>query len=105
MLISHPFGVGVGFRGFVGPCAYGADVDVDAMLQVATRLAREAGDLAVARIATATAFSKGDAGDLVTEADRESETLIVQGIHDHFPDHAVLGEETGLHGGIEAEVR
>lgn len=75
------------------------------MLHLATRLARKAGDLAVERISTATAFSKGDAGDLVTEADHESEALIVQGIRDRFPDHAVLGEETGLHGATGAEVR
>ena len=108
-LAGHPAEVLVVFSttgaGSVGPRAYGADVDVDAMLQLATRLAREAGDLAVARITTATAFSKGDAGDLVTEADRESEALIVRGIRERFPEHAVLGEETGLHGAVASEVR
>src|SRR5688572_27186052 len=31
--------------------------------------------------------------DLVTEADSATEKLIVQIIHEHFPDHAILAEE------------
>jgi len=38
---------------------------------------------------------KGDA-DLVTAADRKSETLIRQRIRERWPDHDVLGEEEGL---------
>ncbi len=37
---------------------------------------------------------KGDV-NLVTVADRESEALIKQMIHAHFPTHQILGEETG----------
>lgn len=33
---------------------------------------------------------------LVSEADRESEDTIKRLIHDQFPDHQILGEETGL---------
>jgi len=38
---------------------------------------------------------KGDA-DLVTEADRNSETLIRKRIHEKWPKHDILGEENGL---------
>jgi myo-inositol-1(or 4)-monophosphatase len=37
---------------------------------------------------------KGEA-DLVTEADRNSEALIIRRVHEQFPTHAVLGEESG----------
>ena len=35
-------------------------------------------------------------GDLVTEADRQSEQAILQCLSDHFPDHQFLAEESGL---------
>ncbi len=35
--------------------------------------------------------------DLVTIADRESETAILEAITGRFPDHAVLSEEAGWH--------
>lgn len=37
---------------------------------------------------------KGEA-DLVTEADRNSEALIIRRVREQFPTHAVLGEESG----------
>ena len=37
---------------------------------------------------------KGEA-DLVTEADRQSEALIIRLVREQFPTHAVLGEESG----------
>jgi myo-inositol-1(or 4)-monophosphatase len=46
---------------------------------------------------------KGDA-DLVTEADRASEKLIVERLHTLFPDHGVYGEE-GTRSNIEGEYR
>ncbi len=38
---------------------------------------------------------KGSPGNLVTEADRESEACIKKILEAHFPDHDILGEETG----------
>jgi myo-inositol-1(or 4)-monophosphatase len=35
-------------------------------------------------------------GDLVTEADQQSEKVILQWITKHFPDHQILAEESGL---------
>jgi myo-inositol-1(or 4)-monophosphatase len=36
--------------------------------------------------------------DLVTQADRESEAAIKALLHEHFPDHAVVAEESGAEG-------
>lgn len=41
---------------------------------------------------------KGRSGDLVTVADRQSEVAVLDVIHRHCPDHAVLAEESGLLG-------
>ena len=38
---------------------------------------------------------KGSAYDIVTEADKASEQLILDYLHSHFPDHAILSEESG----------
>ena len=38
---------------------------------------------------------KGRPGDLVTEADKASEAAILEIIQRHFPDHAILAEESG----------
>lgn len=46
---------------------------------------------------------KGDV-DLVTEADRASEKLIGQRLHEAFPDHGVYGEE-GTRSGLDSEYR
>ena len=38
---------------------------------------------------------KGSAYDIVTEADKGSERVILDTIHERYPDHAILSEETG----------
>ncbi len=38
---------------------------------------------------------KGSAFDIVTEADKASERIIIDYLHNHFPDHAILSEESG----------
>ncbi|MEM1241434.1 MAG: inositol monophosphatase family protein [Cyanobacteria bacterium P01_H01_bin.26] len=38
---------------------------------------------------------KGRSGDLVTEADRASETAVLAVIERHYPSHAILAEESG----------
>jgi len=56
-------------------------------------IAREAGDLLMSHFRRHVKIEyKGDA-DLVTIADRQSETLILERIRKHFPDHDVMGEE------------
>lgn len=65
-------------------------------LETATDIAREAGSLLAHFYERRIGFElKGDF-DLVTEADRQSEALVVERLKSHFPSHAVLGEEGGL---------
>lgn len=45
-----------------------------------------------------TVQEKGLAGDLVTEADRQCESLILDILERHCPDHAILAEESGYQG-------
>jgi myo-inositol-1(or 4)-monophosphatase len=39
----------------------------------------------------------------VTEADRQSEKLVIERLHQHFPTHSIVAEETGGHAGTSAE--
>ncbi|MBF2098502.1 MAG: inositol monophosphatase [Gloeomargaritaceae cyanobacterium C42_A2020_066] len=45
-----------------------------------------------------TIAEKGRPGDLVTAADRESETAVLEVLQRHCPDHSILAEESGRHG-------
>ena len=40
-------------------------------------------------------MDKGNAYDIVTEADKASERLILDYLHSRYPDHAILSEESG----------
>ena len=64
-------------------------------VEIAAEIARESGtcisDFARRRIG----FELKGAYDLVTEADRTSERLIVERLRQHFPTHAILAEEGG----------
>lgn len=75
------------------------------MRDLAVRLAQEAGELAVVEAATVEALVKGAGGDVVTRVDYEAERRIIAGIVAAYPDHAVLGEESGWRGSAEAEFR
>ena len=44
----------------------------------------------------------GQRVNLVTDADRASEALVLEFLKKQFPDHAVLGEESGISGGSSA---
>jgi myo-inositol-1(or 4)-monophosphatase len=70
----------------------------------ASRIALEAGALLrdFYRKGVATEY-KGDV-DLVTEADRASEKLIVERLHEAFPQHGIYGEE-GTRAHLESEYR
>jgi myo-inositol-1(or 4)-monophosphatase len=69
---------------------------VPAFEDVARDAATRAGALLRARwsVPPATAF-KSDIVDLVTDADRDAEQLIVETLRAAFPDHAVVAEESG----------
>ncbi len=66
-------------------------------LETAESIAREAGAILLDFLARRVGFQlKGDF-DLVTDADRASEKLIVKLLNGHFPDHGIIAEEGGGH--------
>ena len=68
-----------------------------AYLETAMEIAREAGALLANFFERRIPFElKGDF-DLVTEADRASEKLVVERLRTHFPSHGIVAEEGGGH--------
>lgn len=68
-----------------------------AYLETAVEIAREAGALLANFFERRVGFElKGDF-DLVTEADRASEKLVVERLRSHFPSHGIVAEEGGGH--------
>ncbi len=73
---------------------------VHALLNIAVRAARRAGEVIVRslnRLEALTVTSKGR-NDYVTEVDRAAEREIIGIIHRHYPEHAILAEESGASG-------
>ncbi len=66
-------------------------------LDTAVEIAREAGALVADFFARGIPFELKGEYDLVTEADRASERLIVERLTRHFPTHAIVAEEGGGH--------
>ena len=74
-----------------------------ALLNIAVRAARRAGEVIVRslnRLDALTVTSKGR-NDFVSEVDRSAEQEIIGVIRRHYPDHAVLAEESGASGQSE----
>lgn len=70
------------------------------MLNIAIRAARAAGDVIVRnmdRIDRLT-IEKKQRNDYVSEVDRQAEAAIIQILAKAYPDHAIIAEESGLHG-------
>lgn len=79
---------------------HGAPVDLDVCLQVAISAAEDAGKVALRHFRGDYAVRDKAAGgpgrfDPVTRADEEIEHLLRREILSAFPDHAILGEESG----------
>lgn len=74
-----------------------SSISVDnSFLEVAVAAARQAGAVLQTQFGAARRVSyKGSPTNLVTEMDRRAEALIIESIRAHFPDHAVLAEESG----------
>jgi myo-inositol-1(or 4)-monophosphatase len=70
------------------------------ILETASRIAREAGALLLPYYHRGVPVEYKGEVDIVTEADRASESLIVKRLGEHFPDHAVVAEEGGGHSGL-----
>jgi myo-inositol-1(or 4)-monophosphatase len=66
-------------------------------------LAREAGTLLADRLDGPREIAYKHKADLVTDADRASEALIVERVRAAFPDAAILGEEGGVYSGSNNE--
>jgi myo-inositol-1(or 4)-monophosphatase len=64
-------------------------------VEIAAEIARESGTRISEFARRRIGFELKGAYDLVTEADRTSEQLIVERLRQHFPTHAILAEEGG----------
>lgn len=77
-------------------------------LQSAIELARAAGDVLKHYAHREKHVEFKGRANLVTIADKESEALIIRGIRERYPDHAILAEESGAltaQGNIQAPFR
>ena len=73
-------------------------------LEIATEAALAAGAVLQGYLGKLDAVvEKGRPGDLVTEADKASEAVILEILRRHFPSHAILAEESGKLGNTESE--
>ena len=71
-----------------------------ALLNIAVRAARNAGEVIIRslnRLESLTITSKGR-NDFVSEVDHAAEQEIIKVIHKHYPNHAILAEESGRSG-------
>jgi myo-inositol-1(or 4)-monophosphatase len=66
-------------------------------LEIAVEIARESGALVANYHQRHIPFETKGEFDLVTEADRASERLIVERLRSHFPAHGIVAEEGGGH--------
>jgi myo-inositol-1(or 4)-monophosphatase len=66
-------------------------------LEKAVEIAREAGALLANYFERRVTFEVKGEFDLVTEADRASEKLVVERLRSYFPSHAIVAEEGGGH--------
>lgn len=69
------------------------------MVDFTIDLAHRAGALLLAATERERSFTPKQHADLVTDADRASEDLIVAALRERFPTHAILAEEGGDHPG------
>ena len=70
------------------------------MLNIAIRAARRAGDLMIRHLNKLESLDIAEKGrnDFVTRVDQLAEEAIIGIIRDHYPDHAILAEESGAAG-------
>jgi myo-inositol-1(or 4)-monophosphatase len=77
------------------------------MINIALRAARKVGENIVRASDDLHRFEVKAKGinNFVTEVDENAEQEIIYHLQKAYPDHAILGEETGLHGSEDAEYR
>ncbi len=73
------------------------------MLNTAVKAARRAGNIIIraTRNLDLVAFKEKAVNDYVSEVDREAEQAIIRTLHDAYPGHAILAEESGASGESE----
>jgi len=74
-------------------------MELEVVKRVAIAAAYKGGRVLLSHLGRISKINKKGAIDLVTEADTESETIILETIRANFPDHAILAEESGLNKG------
>ncbi|MEM8562039.1 MAG: inositol monophosphatase family protein [Pseudomonadota bacterium] len=80
---------------------------MEPMVNIALRAARKVGENIVRAsddLERYDVVTKG-VNDFVTEVDINAEKELIYHLHKAYPDHAILGEETGLNGDEDAEYR
>jgi len=75
------------------------------MVNIAIRAARRAGDIMIRQLNRLEALEVAEKGrnDFVTRVDQLAEAAIIEVIKDHYPDHAILAEESGASGDHEVQ--
>src|SRR5580692_856037 len=68
-------------------------------VDISGEIAREAGALLATYFERRIGFELKGEFDLVTEADRASERLVIERLRSHFPTHSIVAEEGGGHTG------
>jgi myo-inositol-1(or 4)-monophosphatase len=68
-------------------------------LEIVESLARQAGDILRSGYGKRHEVRFKSPIDLVTEIDHKSEKFLISEIYSQFPDHQIIGEETGIHEG------
>jgi myo-inositol-1(or 4)-monophosphatase len=68
-------------------------------LEISAEIAREAGALLSKYFERRVGYELKGEHDLVTEADRASEQLVIERLRSHFPSHSIVAEEGGGHSG------
>src|SRR5919112_5325839 len=73
------------------------------MLNTAVKAARRAGNIIIraSRNLDVVVVREKAANDFVTEVDREAERAIITTLHEAYPGHAILAEESGASGASE----
>jgi myo-inositol-1(or 4)-monophosphatase len=73
------------------------------MVNIAVRAARRAGELMIRQLnrLESLEITEKSRNEYVTEVDRIAEDAIIEVIYDHYPDHSILAEESGLRGSNE----
>ena len=74
-------------------------MDLEPFKQIATRAAYRAAQVLRSKFGNIRDVREKQAREMVTEADTESEKVIVDTIRERFPEHSILGEEGGLQAG------